>query len=81
MDTRIAQLEVEIVRLRADVARADREPHTLRNEVQSTKAELSCVSLRIRGRGHADDFRAVVIPLIVITFALFAALWRGLGWI
>jgi hypothetical protein len=28
--------------------------------------------------GH---FRAVVLTLLVITFALFAALWRGLGWI
>jgi hypothetical protein len=79
MDTTVARLEAEITGLRADVARANRELHALRDDVQSMKTELTCASLRALGRKDADDFRAIVITLIVITFVLFAAMWRSLG--
>ena len=79
MDTNVGRLEAEIGALRADLARATREVHTLRQEVQAAKAELSCVSWQIRLRDQSDDFRNAVVVLIVITFVLFAALWRGLG--
>ena len=79
MDTEIARLEAEIHRLRADIACAKRELRALSADLQSTRTELWCMSLRNSGREPADAFRTAVITLIVIMFVLLAATWRSLG--
>jgi hypothetical protein len=73
MDPRITRLETEIGTLRADLARAKVEVRTLRHDIQGTKAELSCLSWQTRLRSESSDFRTIVLILIGINLALFAA--------
>jgi len=81
MDPNIARFSADTATLHADLVRAIEEVRTLRQEVQAATTKLSSVSWQIQLRDQSADFRAAAILIIIITFVLFAALWRGLGWI
>ena len=81
MDPNIARFSADIATLHADLVRAIEEVRTLRQEVQAATTKLSSVSWQIQLRDQSADFRAAAILIIIITVVLFAALWRGLGWI
>jgi hypothetical protein len=81
MDLNIARFSADTATLHADLVRAIEEVRTLRQEVQAATTKLSSVSWQIQLRDQSADFRAAAILIIIITFVLFAALWRGLGWI
>ena len=81
MDLNIARFSADTATLHADLVRAIEEVRTLRQEVQAATTKLSSVSWQIQLRDQSADFRAAAILIIIITFVLFAALWRRLGWI
>ena len=67
--------------LRARVASADAELHTLRHEVQAAHTELLGLRLRFPPRDHAKLLKPLVVLAVLVTILLYAGLLRGFGWI
>jgi hypothetical protein len=81
MEAKTARLEAQIDKVRADLSRANITVRALQADIQAARAEISAVIWQIRVRDQSADFRTAVIVPIVLTFALFAALWRSVGWL
>jgi hypothetical protein len=61
----------------ARITELEARVHRLRTDVEDLKTAL----WRLEFRKQMDWFRRYCLALIVLTIALFVALWRSLGWI